>query len=88
MLLFLGEVLQELKDLEEMLITQVFPVVSVHTLSGEQHAYHGNNINFPQDVQEFTTRFHMIHHHWIYVLFDDILKVGPISRIFMFKGQK
>jgi len=39
-----------------MLIAQVFPVVSVYTLPGGQHAYRGNIINFPQDVQEFVTR--------------------------------
>src|SRR5947209_1838584 len=58
-LFFLGEVLQELKDLtdvEEMLIAQVFPVISVYTLPGGQHAYRGNIINFPQDVQEFASR--------------------------------
>jgi hypothetical protein len=32
-----------------MLIAQVFPVVSVYTLPGGQHAYRGNIINFPQE---------------------------------------
>jgi hypothetical protein len=39
-----------------MLIAQVFPVVSVYTLSGGQYAYRGNIINFPQDMQEFAAR--------------------------------
>ena len=39
-----------------MLIEQVFPVVSVYTLPGGQHAYRGNIINFPQDVNEFAAR--------------------------------
>jgi len=39
-----------------MLIAQVFPVVSVYNLPGGQHAYRGNIINFPQDVQEFAAR--------------------------------
>ena len=39
--------------MEKMLIAQVFPVISVYTLPGGQHAYHENIINFPQDVQEF-----------------------------------
>ncbi|CAG8741528.1 5472_t:CDS:2, partial [Rhizophagus irregularis] len=50
-----GEVPQELQDLtdiEEMLIAQVFPIVSVYNLPGGQYAYCGNIINFPQDVQE------------------------------------
>jgi len=41
---------------EKMLIAQVFPVISVYTLPGGQHAYRGNIINFLQDVQEFVTR--------------------------------
>ncbi len=42
--------------MEEMLITQVFPVILVYTLPGGQHAYRGNIINFSQDVQEFAAR--------------------------------
>jgi len=52
-----GEVPEELRDLteiEEMLIAQVFTVVSVYRLRGGQHGYRGNVINFPQDIQEFT----------------------------------
>src|SRR2546430_12407002 len=48
--------LMDLTDVKEMLIAQVFPVVSVYTLPGGQHAYRGNIINFPQDVQEFAAR--------------------------------
>src|SRR5688572_5607366 len=39
-----------------MLIAQVFPVVSVYTLPGGQHAYRENIINFSQDVREFMAR--------------------------------
>ncbi|RGB30961.1 hypothetical protein C1646_764669 [Rhizophagus diaphanus] len=48
--------LQDLTDIEEMLIAQVFPIVSVYNLSGGQYAYHGNIINFSQDIQEFVMR--------------------------------
>jgi len=51
-----GEVPEELKDLseiEEMLIARVFPVLSVYRLRGGEHGYHGNVINFPNDVGEF-----------------------------------
>ena len=54
-----GEVSDELRDLtkiEEMLIARVFPVMSVYRLRGGQHGYHGNVINFPQDVQELATK--------------------------------
>jgi len=54
-----GEVpkeLQGLTQIEEMLIAQIFPIVSVYCLRGGQFAYRGNVINFPQDVLEFATR--------------------------------
>ena len=54
-----GEVpdeLQGLTEIEEMLIAQVFTVMSVYRLCGRQHGYHGNVINFLQDVHEFTKR--------------------------------
>src|SRR4051812_29855704 len=54
-----GEVsdeLQGLTEIEEMLIAQVFTVMSVYRLRGRQHGYRGNVINFPQDIQEFTKR--------------------------------
>src|SRR5438270_9193290 len=50
------EDLQGLTEIEEMLISRIFPVVSVYCLRGGQYAYRGNVINFPQDVLEFTTR--------------------------------
>ncbi|PKY56794.1 hypothetical protein RhiirA4_549391 [Rhizophagus irregularis] len=37
-----------LTDVEEILIGQVFPVISVYTLPGGQYAYRANIINFPQ----------------------------------------
>ena len=54
-----GEVPEELQGLtqvEEMLIVQIFLIVSVYCLRGGQYAYCSNVINFPQDVLEFTTR--------------------------------
>ena len=54
-----GEVPEELQGLtqvEEMLIAQIFLIVSVYYLHSGQYAYHGNVINFHQDVLEFTTR--------------------------------
>jgi hypothetical protein len=54
-----GEVPEELQGLtqvEEMLIAQIFLIISVYCLRGGQYAYRGNVINFPQDVLEFTTR--------------------------------
>ena len=49
------EELQDLTEIEEMLIAQIFPVVSVYCLRGGQYAYRGNVINFFQDVLEFIT---------------------------------
>ncbi|PKC02844.1 hypothetical protein RhiirA5_363767 [Rhizophagus irregularis] len=37
-----------------MLIAQVFMVMSVYRLRGEQNGYKGNVINFLHDVREFT----------------------------------
>src|SRR4051812_1917964 len=54
-----GDVPEELKgltDIEEMLIAQVFTVMSIYRLRGGQTGYKGNVINFPQNIQEFTTR--------------------------------
>ncbi|CAG8767463.1 1014_t:CDS:1, partial [Gigaspora rosea] len=50
------EELMGLTEIEEMLIAQVFPVISVYYLRGGQYAYRGNVINFPQDIKEFVTR--------------------------------
>jgi hypothetical protein len=55
----LGDIPEELQgftEIKEMLIAQVFMVMSVYRLRGRQYRYHGNVINFPQDIQEFTTR--------------------------------
>ncbi len=54
-----GDVPDELKgltEIEEMLIAQVFTVMTVYRLRGGQTGYRGNVINFPQDIQEFTNR--------------------------------
>jgi len=48
--------LQGLSEIEEMLIAQVFPVMSVYRLRGGQHGYHRNVINFPQNVQELAAK--------------------------------
>ncbi len=48
--------LQGLTNIEEMLIAQIFPIVSVYYLRGGQYAYHSNIINFSQDVLEFVIR--------------------------------
>ena len=50
------EELQGLTEIEEMLIAQVFTVMLVYRLRDRQYEYCGNVINFPQEVQEFTTR--------------------------------
>ena len=50
------EDLQGLTEIEQMLISRIFPVISVYCLRGGQYAYRGNVINFPQDVSEFVTR--------------------------------
>ena len=55
----LGDIPDELKgltEIEEMLIAQVFVVMTVYQLRGGQNGYRGNVINFRQDVQEFTNR--------------------------------
>ncbi|RIB04678.1 hypothetical protein C2G38_2221715 [Gigaspora rosea] len=49
------EELQGLMEIEEMLIAQVFLVISVYKLYSEQYGYCRNIINFLQDVYEFTT---------------------------------
>ena len=41
-----------LRQIEEMLIARVFPVMSVYTKPGGQRAYRGHCINFPQEVQQ------------------------------------
>jgi hypothetical protein len=54
----LGDVPKEFKgllEIEEMLIAQVFTVMTVYRLWGGQNGYRGNVINFPQDVQGFTS---------------------------------
>ena len=48
--------IEGLTEIEEMLIAQVFTVMTVYRLKGGQKSYRGNVINFPQDISEFTTR--------------------------------
>jgi hypothetical protein len=45
--------LPQLSQIEEMLIAQVQPLVSVFVVRGGQLSYRGNIINFPQNVQAF-----------------------------------
>lgn len=52
-----GDIPDELKalnEIEEMLIAQIFTVITVYRLRGGQNGYRGNIINFPQDVEGFT----------------------------------
>ena len=51
---YLPEELRDLTNIEEMLIAQIFSIVSVYCLRDGQYAYRGNVINFSQDVLEFT----------------------------------
>lgn len=44
--------LKNLKQIEEMLIARVVPVMSVYTKPGGQRAYRGHCINFPEEVQQ------------------------------------
>jgi len=48
--------LKGLTEIEEMLIAQVFTVMTVYRLRGGQTGYRGSVINFLQDVQEFTNK--------------------------------
>lgn len=55
----LGEVLPELSSLtfiEQQLISPVHAVISVYRVKGEQYAYSGHVILFPQDILEFYER--------------------------------
>ena len=49
------EVMKGLTEIEEMLIVQVFTVMTVYRLKGGQNGYRGNIINFPQDVRTHNT---------------------------------
>src|ERR1043166_5516456 len=48
--------LQNLTEIEKMLIAYVFPVMSIYRLHEGQNGYHGNVINFSQNVQEIATK--------------------------------
>ena len=48
--------IEGLTEIEEMLIAQVFTVMTVYRLKEGQKSYRGNVINFPQDISEFTIR--------------------------------
>src|SRR2546423_7572783 len=50
------EELKGLTEIKEMLIAQVFTVMTVFRLRGGQTGYRGNVINFSQDIHEFTIR--------------------------------
>ena len=63
-----GEQPEELKCLsyiEEQLIAQIHPIISVYRIRGNQYGYNGQIINFPQDLSTFTAQLqlpHTIHH--------------------------
>jgi hypothetical protein len=51
-----GDIPPELADLtyiEQMLIAQIHPVVSFYKINNAQYSYHGNVINFRQDIREY-----------------------------------
>ena len=50
------EELQNLTDIEQLLIAQVHPIISLWKIRGAQYAYSGNVINFRQDVNEYITK--------------------------------
>ena len=47
---------KRLTEIKKILIVQVFTVISVYRLRGEQTNYKGNIINFLQNIQQFTKR--------------------------------
>ena len=49
------DVLKKLTFVEEQLIAQVHPVITVYRLKGGQFGYSGQVINFHQDITNFTT---------------------------------
>ncbi|XP_074596305.1 uncharacterized protein LOC141851459 [Brevipalpus obovatus] len=52
--------LEELSYIEQMVIAQIHPVVSLFKLGGAQYAHRGNVINFRQDISSSTT---LLPHH-------------------------
>lgn len=59
-----GEQPEELKKLsyiEEQLIAQIHPVISVYRIKGNQFGYSGQVINFPQDISTFSHRILLPH---------------------------
>ncbi|CAG8824316.1 17766_t:CDS:2, partial [Racocetra persica] len=59
--------LQGLTNSVEMLIAQVFPIISVYNLREGQYAYRENIINFSQDIQGFV--IHFSHHPSLFDIF-------------------
>lgn len=47
--------MKDLTYIEEQLIAQVHPILSVYRIRGGQYGYRGQVINFPQDVNELGT---------------------------------
>lgn len=47
--------LQDLTYIEQMLIAQIHPVISLYRIRGAQYSYIGNVINFRQDISSYTT---------------------------------
>ncbi|RGB34494.1 hypothetical protein C1646_668465 [Rhizophagus diaphanus] len=72
-----GEVPDELKglsEIEEMLISQVFTVMTVYQLRGGQNGYRGHVINFSQDIQEDESEYDNV---------DNIKDGEDVSRTFV-----
>ena len=45
--------LQGLSEVEELLISRAFPIMSIYRKHGGQHGYKGHVLNLPQDIQGF-----------------------------------
>lgn len=51
--------LQSLSYVEEQLIAQIHPVISVYRIKGNQYGYSGQVINFPQDITNFVQQLQL-----------------------------
>ncbi|GBB90825.1 hypothetical protein RclHR1_17900007 [Rhizophagus clarus] len=77
------EELKSLTEIEEMLISQIFLIVSVYYLRGGQYAYSGNFINFPQDRGSLYLSFPEILQCWIHLLsVINLLKLKENNRYY------
>ena len=60
--------LQGLSQAEEMLISQVLPIMSIYTLPRGQTEYSGHVINLTQDISSFLMNFRNYQVTWIFLL--------------------